>query len=548
MVLSKVRSIYGQIGVEFGDLTYIDITGADAVSFTNLQEQDLAALFMLSNHPKARDGAINIFLVGSIITGGVAGGAPGGIILGEAGGIPGIPIRGTPGSGLVVTMADFPNGLDFISKTIAHESGHWLGLFHTTESSGRVFDPLPDTPQCPQVPYDTDHDGIMLPQECAALDATNLMFWASYPLNLLSHLLTPNQQFVILRNPLVSQAPESGVQVHSIPLGSLPVSATQLSSPITVNVPAAAVSLEFVGVATYTPVTIRVPQDFPTIQLAVNNAHPLDTIQVGPGRWCGADITKPLHLTGQDGATIMGCPPGNPGPVGTRRRRGFRIEAAAAGTSIRYFVFDGKGVSLGGNPLYTGIDTVGANNLVIDSNTFLGAAFGIILNDGSNNQVTHNVFDGFTILSNGEGGAAIFVLGNTGQFKGNAILYNQFTSAVPPGDFSGFSGVNEADVPLAGIYVSGQDGIIISNNKISITANSHGDGGAGIIATDSVTGLTTIDLTITNNDGRGSAYALIIAIDLSGGTGNSVGAHIRSNFGVNLINGVRSLVQPSKEE
>jgi hypothetical protein len=156
--------------------------------------------------------------------------------------------------------------------------------------------------------------------------------------------------------------------------------------------------------------------------------------------------------------------------------------------------------------------------------------------------LTHNVFDGFTIVSDGEGGAAILMEGDTDRFKGNSILYNQITSTVPAGDLSGFSWTNEADVPLAGIFVSGQDGTIISNNKVSITANSHGDGGVGIIATDSVSGLTTTNLTITNNDGRRSAYTLIITKDQNGGTGNSVGAQIRGNFGVNLIDGVTSNV------
>src|SRR5499427_1223951 len=60
-VLSKFRNIYAQIGVQLGDLTYIDITGDDTVSFTDVQEQDLGALFMLSSNRKALDGAINIF-------------------------------------------------------------------------------------------------------------------------------------------------------------------------------------------------------------------------------------------------------------------------------------------------------------------------------------------------------------------------------------------------------------------------------------------------------------------------------------------------------
>ena len=536
-VLLKMRSIYAQIGVELGDLTYIDITGADAIRFTDVQEQDLGALFMLSKHPKARDGAINIFLVDSIVGGGF-----GFIILGESAGIPGTPIRGTPGSGLVVTMADFPFNPDSIADTIAHETGHSLGLFHTTEFGGTVFDPLPDTPECPQINF------IFF--QCP--DATNLMFPFSNAAAF-SPVLTPNQQFVILRNPVVTQRgdPEAEGQadVSSIRLGSFPVYTDRLSSPITVNVPQAAVSLDFVGVAKYTLATIRVPRDFPTIQLAVDNAKPLDTIRVGPGRWCGATITKALKLVGERGTTIIGCPPGVPGPFGSARKRGFRIAAEAAGTSIRHFVFDGNGVSLGGDPLFIGIEAAknpfgltGADNLVIDSNEFQGTAYGISLADGKNSQVTHNVFDGFTVVSDGEGGVAILMYGGNGHFKGNSILYNQITSTVPAGDLSGFSWVNEADVPLAGIVVSGQDGTIISNNKVSITANAHGDGGAGIIATDNVSGLTTINLTITNNDGRGSAYDLIITKDLSGGTGNSVGATIRGNLGTNLINGSTSQV------
>ncbi len=541
-VLSKVRSIYAQIGVELGDLTYIDITGPDAVTFTDVQESDLGALFMLSNNPAARDGAINIFFVDSIVSFGFGGGF---IVLGESGGFPGMPIRGTPGSGLAVTMADFSLNPDEIAHIIAHESGHWLGLFHTTEASGTAFDPLPDTPECARVPFDTNHDGFMEVGECINLDATNLMFWLSDP-NVLPFSqqvnLTPNQQFVILRNPVVSQPRQS--EVHSVSLGSVPVPNDKLSSPITVNVPQPAVSLDFVGVAVLTPATVRVPDDFPTIQLAVNNAHPADTIQVGPGRWCGATITKPLNLIGQGGATIMGCLQGNPGPFGSLRRRGFRIGSAGAGTSIRNFVFDGIGVSLGGNPLFYGIETLpGADNLVIDSNTFQGTAYGIWFNDGQNLQVTHNVFDGFTLLSDSEGGVAIVMFGFNGQMKGNSILYNQMTSTVPAGDFSAFSIVNEADVPIAGIVMTGQDGAVVSNNKVSITANSHGDGGAGIIATDNFTGFTTTNLTVTNNDGRGSAYDLIITDDLNGGTGNSVGAQIRGNLGVNRIDGATANVR-----
>jgi len=281
----------------------------------------------------------------------------------------------------------------------------------------------------------------------------------------------------------------------------------------------------------------RVPQDFATIQLAVDNANVGDTVQVGTGRWCGASITKTLSLIGE-GATIMGCSE-SPGPFGEFFKAGFTIEPDASGTSIRHFVFDGDGISdINRDPLATGIATsTCADNLLIDSNTLQGGLLDIIIN-GNNNRVTQNTFDGFTMLSDGSGGAAILEASpGSPPFVGNSVLDNQITSKVPPGDFSFISWINEVDVPFGGIIVSGEDRTQIANNKISITANSHGDAGVGILATDLLTGFTTTDLTITNNDGKGSAYAVIINNDQFGGTGNTVGAVIRGNFGINLING-----------
>lgn len=109
---------------------------------------------------------------------------------------------------------------------------------------------------------------------------------------------------------------------------------------------------------------------------------------------------------------------------------------------------------------------------------------------------------------------------------------------MPNGNFGVCSWTTEVDVPTAGIVVTGQDGAVVSNNKISIASNSSGDLGVGIIATDfGDVSKTTTNLVITNNDARGSAYGLIITRDASNGTGNAVGATIRGNFGLNLING-----------
>jgi hypothetical protein len=311
---------------------------------------------------------------------------------------------------------------------------------------------------------------------------------------------------------------------------------------------ALALALAVFGVTpiSFAQATHRVPQDFDTIQSAVNNANAGDTIRVGPGRWCGARITKTLNLVGE-GATIMGCPAGVPGPVGNLARIGFFINSVASGTSIRSFIFDGQGFSdANRTPLALGINAgFITNNVTVDSNRFLGGLGGIQA-FGNGWLVTHNVFDGFTILSDGSGGFAILSEDfQTGPFTGNAYLHNEISAVIPPGNFSFASFVNEVDVPFLGIGIAGHNGTIIANNKIAIVSNASGDAGVGIIATDgSVDGISSTcnNLVITNNNGRGSQYGLIITKDQALGTGNTAGATIRGNFGVNLINGATSKV------
>lgn len=530
-LLAKTRAIYAQVGVEIADLTYIDITGDDATRFANSSLSDVGNLFKLSASAQARNGAVNLFFVHSI-------GSSSFQVLGVSGGIPGNPVGGTQASGVAVAMAGYSSDLRMTANTIGHELGHWLGLFHTTEGLAQAFDPLPDTPEC-HVPPGT----LALPQYCP--DAGNLMFWAYDPLFTGSGL-TPDQQFVMLRNPLVSQGNGQGLGggVQTVRSGQVQVPSTALSDPVTVNVPANGASLELVGVVPVFPGSdpipaIRVPDDYSTIQLAVNNARAGDTIRVGTGRWCGARIAKPLNLIG-DGATIIGCPPGRPGPVGNAFKTGFRVDRGGSGTSIERFDFDGRGFSdTNRAPLAQGIVTSQlADDVTIDSNRFLGGIFGVIVNNGKNVKVAHNVFDGFTILNDGSGGAAIFDQG--AALTGNVIAYNEIATTVRTGSFQ--SWVNEADVPYAGIVVSGQNGSVIANNRLAIKPNAAGQGGAGVIATDGVFGFKTVNLAITNNDGRGSAYSVIVTRDLNGGTGNTVGAFIKGNFGINLINEASSNV------
>lgn len=60
------------------------------------------------------------------------------------------------------------------------------------------------------------------------------------------------------------------------------------------------------GAASAQADVLRVPAEHATIQLAVDAAEHGDRIVVRAGTWCGATITKEVHLVGV-GATIVGC-------------------------------------------------------------------------------------------------------------------------------------------------------------------------------------------------------------------------------------------------
>jgi len=101
----------------------------------------------------------------------------------------------------------------------AHETGHFLGLFHTTEREGADFDPLTDTPKCPCTScastaqrsrcgtYGANSPALVADRcvsapTCAGGD--NLMFWFLEP-GYSAGVLTPQQSQVMRLNPLVHQ-------------------------------------------------------------------------------------------------------------------------------------------------------------------------------------------------------------------------------------------------------------------------------------------------------------------------------------------------------
>jgi hypothetical protein len=105
-------------------------------------------------------------------------------------------------------------GPDLTAYIAAHEAGHFLGLYHTTEADGGSFDPIADTPTCGcascAAPANqsfcgtgggvvTGNDCLRSLQSCGG--GRNLMFWLLG--NVSTGRVSPEQGRIMRANPLV---------------------------------------------------------------------------------------------------------------------------------------------------------------------------------------------------------------------------------------------------------------------------------------------------------------------------------------------------------
>ena len=234
-VVSTLATLFANAGLCLGRVTFYDVpawakqryaTGvnADTADACGTLSQMLT-LAMPAN-------AVNFFLVDDIQSANTTGGT----VVGVDGTIPGpASFGGTIASGAAVSAAylgqvralgacsggiNLNCGNDVIALIAAHEAGHFLGLYHTTEAPGAYFDPVADTPTCPCTlckpasstatcqtafgppvsnPYFVDGQDCSASTTCAGAD--NLMFWLLSGAS--QGFVSPEQGAIVRANPLV---------------------------------------------------------------------------------------------------------------------------------------------------------------------------------------------------------------------------------------------------------------------------------------------------------------------------------------------------------
>ena len=202
--LSDALSIMSGIYMKNG----ISLTIKSTITISDTEYSEVSPTFTNSTTSalvkKGSSDAVNIFFIEDY-----SGSGSG--MLGNAAGMPGSMGDVNSWNGVLASLTAHATGtaLDaqLLGETAAHEMGHQIGLFHTTEKEGTVFDILSDTPKCASSSQDNDSSGTLTAEECDGFGGDNLMFWTTWSSASRSsgnkqETLSSHQQYVLKYSPI----------------------------------------------------------------------------------------------------------------------------------------------------------------------------------------------------------------------------------------------------------------------------------------------------------------------------------------------------------
>ena len=255
---------------------------------------------------------------------------------------------------------------------------------------------------------------------------------------------------------------------------------------------------------------ISVPNDYPTVQDAVDAASDGDTIMVMDGMYAGAVVNKAVHIKGNGHVIINVGVDKEWWPHGTR---GFVV--TADGATISHLAIENVGIGIEGYPTDANpaVDDVAISHVTISNliPTYKGVnrrviqgAFGVLNYEGGSGwTVTHSKMG----LTDGFAGYGIYIQ----QGVDILIAFNEIEhiEQVPTGTH------------YFGVFLLDTQYNKVVHNKILIDAEKKGCVGIG--------GSTSINNTIGFNDFRGSTVAGVAAVWGSDADANLIKANMGWN-------------------
>jgi|CXWL01.1.fsa_nt_gi hypothetical protein len=180
--VSVFASVYAEAGIGLGRVSSFNVTGGER--FLSPSDTDeLGELSKLLTTSASNRAAANLFFIKSMSG-----------LYGFSQGIPAaLGLTATISGGVVVVVDTHQTDQGFdseeLGQTMAHETGHSLGLFHTSERDGSRFDTITDTARCTAGPP-------LSSSGCP--DGQNFMFWSGTGFD-----VSTGQAYVLRRSPIV---------------------------------------------------------------------------------------------------------------------------------------------------------------------------------------------------------------------------------------------------------------------------------------------------------------------------------------------------------
>lgn len=192
--LDRAAELFATVGITLGEIRYRSVP-EDAeerlaiIDSADGGDAELAELFRLGEGPGPR---LDVFLVRDLVDRSA-------ITLGISGGIPGPPTHGAGPSGVALVFDPVESDADAAGRVLAHEIGHYLGLYHVREAGPPCAEGTDDDPPgCS--PFGSED--VLADTPRTGPDArANVMFFSL--LDDGNRVFTEGQGFVVRRHPLV---------------------------------------------------------------------------------------------------------------------------------------------------------------------------------------------------------------------------------------------------------------------------------------------------------------------------------------------------------